>query len=342
MGRLMRRLTTFAMIGAGAWSLWWYVGARGQETGIAVWLDTQRNRGWVAEAGAVEIEGYPTDFEMRAVDIVLSDPRAGWLWSAPELLAASRAYSPTRIAVSWPREQMFAVPGDRTRIRSEKMETILDLRPGPAMELRQAATVVAALVIDAQSGWQAGARRLVANLAEDAGDQAPANSYSLHLEAAEVILPPQLVAAIDPTGWLKPRIDRLTVLTHGTLGAALGRETIETGVVALHALTISEASFEWGKMRLSLRGALTVDDQGFPVGKIDIEVREWRQMVRLARRSGLIDRQIARSITKAVELATALAGSGEVLNLTIRFRGGKIRLGPVAIADAPQLAPASY
>jgi len=78
-------------------------------------------------------------------------------------------------------------------------------------------------------------------------------------------------------------------------------------------------------MTLVMRGTFRVDDDGFPVGKIEIEAREWRQMVRLAVRSGLIDRETAGTITSAVEFVTALAGTGDDLKARIGLSGGKIR-----------------
>jgi len=340
--RLIKWLSLMVVLAAAGWSLWWYAGARGQETGVALWLDGQRERGWLAEAGAIAVDGYPVDFALRAERLALADPRAGWAWNAPVLKAVSRAYQPTRIAVTWPGEQSVGVPGDLARIRTARMETVLDLRPGPAMELRQASTEIAALDITARSGWNAGAEALVFDLSERSIEFGPPNSYDLRLEADRLVLPRHIVERIDPTGWLKPRIDRMTVRAHGVLGEALGRATVESGWIALRAATIAEASFEWGEMRLVLRGAFEVDDDGYPVGKLEIEARQWRQMVRLAVRAGLIDRETARAVTSAVEFVTALADSGDDLIAPLRLSGGKIRLGPFAIADAPLMAPPRY
>ena len=339
MRRLIRWIAMLSVLGAGAWSLWWYAGARGQETGVAAWLDNQRERGWQAEASDIAVEGYPMDFRLRAVNLALADPRNGWSWQAPVLEAESRAYEPTRIAVRWPPEHSVAVPGDRAEIRSEKMETLLDLRPGPSMELRQAATDVERLMITGRTGWRAGADGLAFNLSEKPAELGPPNSYDLDLEAIALVLPRQVIDRIDPTGWLKPKVDRFTVRGHGAFDEPLARATIETGQVALRAATIREAGFEWGEMRLYVRGDFKVDEDGFPEGKIEVEAREWRQMIRLAVHSDLIDRDTAKSIIKAIEFVTALTGSGDDLSAPFGLSGGKIRIGPFAVADAPRLAP---
>lgn len=342
MWRVFRWIVILAVLIVVGWSGWWYAGAEGQKAGFRAWLDNQRQRGWQAEVGEIEIEGYPTVFDMRALDLALADPGNGWAWRAPLLQAESLAYEPTRITVDWPANQTLAVPGDRAEIKSDRMRTVLDLRPGPSMELRQAATDIAALSIASQQGWSAGAEKLFMDLAEKPADLGPPNSYDLNLEAVAVMLPQEIVDAIDPTGWLEARIDRFTVQGHAAFDDALGRETIETGKVALRTATIREAGFEWGEMRLVLTGDFKVDDDGFPVGEIAIEAREWRQMVRLAVRSKLIGRDLAETITTAVEVVTMLAGTGDTLKAPLGLSGGKVRIGPIAIADAPRLAPSRY
>jgi len=155
-----------------------------------------------------------------------------------------------------------------------------------------------------------------------------------------VTLPKEIVEQIDPTGWLQPKIGKLTFLAHGAFDDPLDRKTVEDGRLALRQATIREAGFEWGDMRLVLKGSFEVDDFGYPVGSIEVEAREWRQMVRLARRSGVIDRGMEANIVQGIELFTALLGGGDDLSAPFGLSDGKIKLGPFAIADAPRLAPA--
>ena len=339
MWRLIRWFVVLIVLGAGGWSLWWYAGARGQEAGIEAWLDAQRKRGWVAEAGIVEVEGYPLEFRLRATDLNFSDPRFGWFWAAPELRAKSLSYEPTRIVVTWPGRQNVIVPGDQIEIRSEGAGTTLDLRPGTDMELRQAATDVTKLRITGTRGWSAGAKSVSIDVSERSEGDAPANSYALTAEAADLILPKAIIERIDPTGWLRPRIDRFTIKANGAFEEALSRRTMESGRSVLTQATIREAGFEWGDMRLVVSGSFTVNAQGYPEGEIFVEAHEWRQMVRLTTRAGLIDQGTGNAVIKAIEFVNALAGGREELRAPLTLKGGKIRLGPFAVADAPRLEP---
>jgi hypothetical protein len=339
MRRLIKILLGIAVIAAMGWSLWWYAGAEAHRAGFQAWLAQQRERGWQAEASQVEVTGFPTEFRLAVADPALADPASGWAWSAPVLSAVSEAWAPTRIAVTWPPEQALAVPGARAAIRSAAMTTLLDVRPGSALELREAASDVARLTVEATTGWQAAAESATIRVAERGEDLAPPNSYDLRATADNVRLPEQLVARIDPTGWLKPELDRLTVIGHAALAEPIALRTLEEGRIALRAATLREVGFEWGEMKLVVSGSFVVDDQGYPDGTITVEAREWRQMLRVAVSSGVIDSGTADAITTALEFVTALTGSGETLSAPLNLSGGKLRIGPFAVADAPRLAP---
>lgn len=321
------------------WSFWWYAGATAQRAGFEAWLAEQRARGWQAEAAEVEVEGFPTRFRLAATGLALADPSNGWAWSAPALWTASDAWAPTRIAVNWPPEQVLAVPGERALIRTASMTTLLDVRPGPALELREAASDIAGLEIEATTGWSAAAESAAVSVAERPADLAPPNSYDVRATATAVRLPEQLVDRIDPTGWLQPAVDRVTVIGHAALAEPIDLSTLEEGEIALRAATLREVGFEWGAMKLVVSGSFEVDEQGYPVGSIEVEAREWRQMLRLAVSSGTIDAGTAETITTGIEFVTALTGSGDSLSAPLNLSGGKVRIGPFAVADAPRLAP---
>lgn len=329
-----------AVVAVLAWIAWWFIGAEGQRTAFEQWLDKQRERGWQAEAASVDMTGFPGAFQLSIVDLKLADPTNDWSWTAPVLNAESSAAAPTRISVQWPDKQTLGTTQDQITVLSETMTTLLDLRPGPTMQLREAASDAKALVLTARSGWKASAKSIDLNIKERPEDISPINSYDLRGLASGVKLPKELVEDLDPTGLLKPKVDELTLIGHAAFDDPVDRKTLEEGKIALRAATIREAGFAWGDMKLVLRGSFKVDDAGYPVGKIEIEANEWQRIVKLAVKSGVIDVDMAETITGAVQLVTALSGGGDDLNLPLGLSGGAIRIGPFAIADAPRLAPA--
>lgn len=339
MRRLIKVLLGIAVVACSGWSLWWYAGAQAHRAGFQAWLAEQRGRGWQAEAAEVEVTGFPTEFRLAVSNLALADPENGWAWSAPALWTASEAWAPTRIAVTWPPEQVLAVPGERAEIRTATMATLLDVRPGPALELLEAATDLSGLTVAANTGWTAAAESAAVRVAERPEDLAPPNSYDVRVTASEVRLPEELVDRIDPTSWLEPSVDRITVIGHAALAEPIDIRTLERGRIALRAATLREVGFEWGEMKLVVSGAFEVDDGGYPEGSIEVEAREWRQMLRLAIGSGVIDAGTGEAVTTAIEFVTALTGGGESLSVPLNLSGGKLRIGPFAVADAPRLAP---
>lgn len=339
----MRRLIMIAvgmvLLACIGWSFWWYTGAQAQRAGFQAWLGEQRARGWQAEAAEVGVTGFPTEFRLTVDELALADPANGWAWSAPALWSVSQAWTPTRIAVTWPPEQVLAVPGERAVIRTASMTTLLDVRPGTALELREASSEIAGLAVEATTGWSAAAETAAVRVAERPEGLAPPNSYDLRLTATDVRMPEQLVDRIDPTGWLQPSVDQITVIGHAALAEPIDLATLEEGRIALRAASLREVGFEWGDMKLVVSGAFDVDEQGYPDGAIEVEAREWRQMVRLAVSSGMIDAGTAEAVTTAIEFVTALTGSGDSLSVPLNLSGGKLRIGPFAVADAPRLAP---
>lgn len=330
-------LTTLAAI---AWMAWWFVGSQGQRTAFELWLEKQRERGWQAEAANVDMSGFPGAFQLTVIDLKLADPRNNWVWTAPTLNAESSAMAPTRIAVDWPATQTLGTTTDKVTIQSNPLKTLLDLRPGPSMELREASTNVSDLAVKSRSGWTGSAKSVDLKITERPEDLAPPNSYDFRGTALDVKLPKELLDSLDPTGLLKPSVKQVTLIGHAAFDDPIDRFTVEESRLAVRAATIREAGFAWGDMKLVLKGSFRVDDAGYPVGKLRIEAREWRKIISLAVRSGAIGPDLAETITGAVEIVTALSGGGETLKLPLGLKDGAIRIGPFAIADAPRLAPA--
>ena len=327
------------VLAALAWIAWWFVAAEGQRNAFDLWLEKQRERGWQAEAATIEMSGFPGAFQLTVTDLLLADPRNDWSWSAPVLKAESSSAAPTRIAVDWPDTQTVGTTEDQITISAGKLATLLDLRPGPSMELREAATDAEGLVLKARSGWVGSAKSVNVQILERSEGTAPPNTYNLRGNAKGVKLPKEVLDDLDPTGLLKPQVETVTFVGHAAFDAPVDRRTVEESALAIRAATIREAGFAWGDMKLVVNGAFQVDDAGYPVGKMNIEAEQWEKIVKLATKSGVIDDGMAETITGAVKLLTALSGGGDTLSLPLRLKGGEVRLGPIAIADAPRLAP---
>ena len=339
----MRRSVKWAIglgvVAVAGWTAWWFVGAGLQEAGVEKWLKDQRKRGWQAEAEAVAVRGYPLDFNLHLSEVALADPEAGWTWQSPGIRADSAAFQPNSIRVSLPERHVISVPGETIALVSSTMSADLHVAARRSMALQQTGIEIADLVLEARSGWSASATQLAGRVALRPETGSPPNTYEVQLDAGEVVMPRDLIAALDPSGLISPRIDEVELSGFVALDRPLDRDVVEKGRVALRTVILRRAGFSWGTMRLDVRGKVDVDRDGYPVGEMEVFARDWRDMIRLARQSGWIGRDLAQTIEGGLEFVAALSGKSDALTVPLTFRGGRIRLGPVPIARAPRIAP---
>jgi len=240
--------------------------------------------------------------------------------------------------VNMPPEQTLAIPGERADIKSERFVVDLQVAPDTALEVRDAGFDVVALEVVGATGWHGGAERATARVTRRPDGAAPEFTYGLDLDAAGVRLPKKLLRKLDPTGVLPADVDRLEIRSDSTLTRQLDRHTLETGDFATRTIVMKKTELRWGKMRLSAQGRIDADAKGFAEGSVTLVLREWRKMVDIARRSGVISRDVARAIKRAIEFKNALFSSDDV-RVTLSFGDGKVRIGPLPIADAPRMLP---
>ena len=333
--RIVRILIGAVILAALAWTGWWVALARGQEAALDAWFAERARAGWQAEHDGIALTGFPLRLEREIAGIHLADPNTGWAWAAPWLRVESAAFRPSRLAVTWPGAQSLSVPGERADIVSSTMRATLELRPDSTLGLIRASAEVARLDVRSRSGWTARAGSVVAGIAERAND----DGYAITLRAERVLLPEPLMARIDPTGLVGREIERITFDGSAVFDAPLDRHLIEDGRLALKAMTIRRAGFQWGRMRLEARGEIRIDERGYPKGKIKLTVKHWREMIALARRSGAIGADMAGALTTALELIALLGGDRDKLDVSLKFRRGEVWIGPLSIGRAPRLAP---
>jgi len=337
--RILRILVGAIVLGALAWTGLWYLLARGQEAALAHWFDKRVGAGWQAEYSEIGLTGFPLELKREVTGIRLADPRTGWAWAAPWLKIDSAPISPTHFTVTWPREQTFAVPGERSDITADAMSARIELKPEAALGLIRLAGETAGLDIRGHSAngqdWSAGAARLRAEVAERFND----DGYSIQFRAERALMPEPLMAQIDPLGFAGREIESASFDGSVVLAEPLDRHVIEQGRLALREASIRRAGFQWGRTQLEASGKIKVDKRGYPKGKIDVSAKNWRELVAMAQRSGAIGADMAETLTKALELVALLSGHRDKLDATLRFSDGEIWIGPVSIGRAPRVAP---
>ncbi|MEL6577269.1 MAG: DUF2125 domain-containing protein [Pseudomonadota bacterium] len=331
MGRIAKWIMGLALAGGLGWLGWWFAAATGQEAALEGWLEARAAQGWQAE-GDVSVGGFPTRFARRIEGPALADPRAGWAWQAAFLEAVSPAWDPTNIAFRLPDAQDFAIPTTRVRIESTRFQGLLSVVPGISLPLRALGLDIEALTLEGREGWQAGAERVLIDVARRT-DGAPENTYSVDLTAEAVRLPKRLLGRLGMEGEAALRVDGQVVTDR-----PLDLDVVETGIVGARTLVIREGRLSLGSAALSATGRFDADAEGFAEGSLDIEAQDWQRLLAGLVDAGAIDRRMGEAVSRALGFA-ALLGGGEKLSITLGFSGGATRIGPVPIGKAPRMLP---
>ncbi|MEM8758887.1 MAG: DUF2125 domain-containing protein [Pseudomonadota bacterium] len=331
MGRIAKWFAGIVLAAGLGWLGWWFAAAAGQEAALEGWFAARAAEGWQAE-GEVSVEGFPLDFARRIEGPALADPAAGWAWQAAFLEAASPAWDPTNIAFRLPDAQDFAVPQTRVKVASERFEGLLSVVPGVSLPLRALGLNIAALEMEGREGWRAGAERVAIDIARRT-DGAPENTYSLDLTAEAVRLPERLLGRLGMTGEGALRFDGQVVTDR-----PLDLDVVETGVVGARTLVIREGRLALGSAVLAARGRLDADADGLAEGSLDIEAEDWQRLLEGLVDAGALDPRMGEAVSRALGFA-ALLGGRDKLSVTLGFSGGAVRIGPIAIGNAPRLLP---
>jgi len=330
----MRLLLILAVAAAALWSGYWAVTAHGLETGVERWLAVRRDDGWAADAGTIEVRGFPTRFETRITALALADPDTGLSWAAPEFRIEADSHRPLAITAIWPVSQQLATPGEKIAVGAERMQGALHFRPGPDLALTEGRFDLDRVTLVSTAGWQTGLSRGTLTMQAVEGDE---DSYRIAFTAEEMRPPVRLTEQLDRVGVLPDVFDYLRLSATVGFDAPWDRHAVEDRRPQITAIDLALLDAKWGDLALQAAGALTVDTEGTPEGELTLRATNWREMVEIARASGRLPDGLADRVEDALGLLAGLSGRPETLDIPLRLARGLTWLGPMPIGSAPDL-----
>lgn len=328
MRALLWIVTTLALV----WCGYWFVGRRGVAGAAEAWFAEQAAGGMIAERAALSVSGFPNRFDLTVIEPRIGDPETGIVWQAPFVQAFTMSWKPWHIIAAFPNEQVIVIPDAEVTVRSSKMQASVVVTPGTALALDRTVAVADDLSVDAGQGWRIGAKSLRVATALD--PSAP-NSHQFGAEAEAIALDPALLAGLGlsalPATIARARLDGVARLT-----APLDRFAAETQPRAAE-LRLREALLEWGDFRIDASGTIAADASGLAEGRIDIGIRNWRQLLPAAVAIGAITPEVAPTVERMLETLASQSGDTALLDLPLIFRSGRASLGPIPLGAAPRL-----
>jgi hypothetical protein len=328
--RLAGLAVTLVVLGSGAWLAW----AMLSERAVTDWLDARATEGWLVNYADLSVTGYPTAFRTEFEALELADPDTGWLWTLPSFRLESDALRPDRIRAVWPAEQGLASPAERLTITSTAITSVLDIRPAADFALDASDTQLADVTVTSDAGWQMTLPEGQLGMTLQDGQNA---RYDVTFAARELAPPTPMRRQLDPGGVLPDTIETFDYIAEMTFDRPWDIRAIEDRRPQITALDLQEMNAVWGGLILRAAGDVTVDAAGIPDGVIAIRAENWREMVAMTVRAGLIPEQVQGTIEGLLGVVAGLSGDPEVIDADLSFSNGRMFLGPLPIGAAPRL-----
>lgn len=338
----MRVLLAIVLLAAAGWSGWWWWNASAREAAIRDWLAERQADGWIAEAVAIEVDGFPNRVDLTASGLSLADPDSGWSWEAPFFQVLSLTWTPHQFIAVWPDEQVVATPYETARITSDIMRGSVAFEPGLALALDRSTIEVDAMTITGEAGWTVSLDRAVLAARRSAHEGAPANAYDLSFIAEKLAVPKEWVDGIDRAGVLPRAMEAAELDAILVFDQRWDRAAVEDEAPELEAVTVRDLRVNWGRLDLRGRGELAVDAEGYAEGELDLRVQNWRDALEVAVEGGLVGADVAGAVEAALGFVAQFAGSGNTIEVPLVFEDGRTMIrapfASVPVGEAPRFA----
>ena len=331
----MMRLLVLLVVATLAWSVYWAIGSTAASKGFETWFAARQNEGWVAGYDELDVTGFPSRFESTFTEVEVADPETGLAWRAPLFQLFALSYQPNHLIAVRPKSQRLATPIDKYDIASEDMRASFISAASTSLAVKSMTLTSSAIAVTPESSGQpstADKLTLAASRLEESE-----STYRLGLSADGFSPALDWRVLLDPSGSLPDRFDALTADAVVEFDKPWDRSAIEDNRPQPKHIDLALVEARWGRLELQIAGEVDVSDAGVPDGEIVIKARNWREILKLGVESGALPEALASSVEGGLSLLSQLAGNPKTLDIPLVFKGGKVLLGPVPIADAPVL-----
>jgi len=313
---------------------YWFIGSSAVEKGAISLFDDLRDDGFEVDYQTLLVRGFPSRFDTTLTEPYLRDPNSGIGWSAPFFQIFALSYLPNKVILIFPNTQTIYLPGQTLTVTSQKLRASAGTGFASNLPLREITfeAPVAALASDA--GWQIAAVDILAAFRAAGSDP---NAYDFYLGLDEIALPEPLRRLLDPQGQRPELADLFRFDAQVVLTKPLNRNAGSGAPPQIVSLNFRNLQFRWADIDFSVRGDLQADPFGYAIGTLTVTVRNWRELIEMARRSGLLSAQEATLYERSFAPLSVAEGTTEVVSTVLTFENGEIKLGFFSLGVAPKL-----
>lgn len=312
---------------------WWALASYGVSQAISSWAEDADARGWQVETQTSQA-GFPFNIRTNVATFEVLDTATQSLIKAKGATVSARTYWPGYVDIALPETPMvFADAAQLTSLQTTDGKATLRLRPGFALELR-AATLDAtrwAMLLNQAPLISGGAFAVAAH--QDSEIRA---RYDIALEASDLTpgnLPRRLLSL--PASW-PISFDAFTAEGSVTFDAPLTADSMEGTLPQFRQITLTQALVAWGALSLNANGKLDVDANGVPTGVVNVQAKNWRNLLDLAQQAGALPSSQRGQIELVLGLLANRSGKPEDMDINIAFENGRMAVSGIPLGPAPR------
>ncbi|MCR8722919.1 DUF2125 domain-containing protein [Frigidibacter sp. ROC022] len=330
----MRKLFWAILVLAALYAGYWLVGSRALKHALDNWVETERADGVTVDYDSLTVQGFPSRFDVSVSNLDFYDPHSGMGWKTPFFQALALSYQPQHYIAVWDHSQTLRLPIGDVGVRSDDLRASLVFTPGLSFQLNRMSLVGAGMVIDPGDGLDFAAKTL-----RFATEKAPISDYGHHigLDVAELRMPRLLREQWDLGGDMPDTLDHLHLDATLDFDGPLDRHAIEDTPPQITHISVAPSAVTWGPLDLRLSGDIAVDAGGQLDGSLTIEASQWRRILDLAVKAGLVPEANRAMVEAALTFAAAASPDPENFSAPLTFSGGKMSIGALPLGAAPVL-----
>lgn len=325
-----------AILAAGAYTGYWFWGARAVETALADWTAEQRRAGVAIAHGPAALAGFPGAVRLTLPAFRAAGPADGPWVAAPALTVTVAPWRPLdyALALDGPVEGGAA---DALAWTAENAAGAARLGTDGRVERAELTLRRVGLALAGMPGEAEAARAHLEATAPPGGALGMTGS-ALTLRLDALGLPDW---ADNPLG-RAVQAAALRAVAVGPLPGGVDAAGLSAWRDAGGAVDVPWLRLDWGAVRLEGTGRVGLDGLLRPHGAIALSIAGFREALDGAVAAGLLERGAAQGIGLALGLMARQDARGRaVVDAPLRLDEGRLSLGPFAIARVGPVAGAS-
>jgi hypothetical protein len=331
----MRRLTPALLLAAllaGGYFLLWSQLADEAEGAARAWIDTEKAKGRVIEAGEIATGGFPFRIELTFAKTTAGEEGSdvSWLWQSDSVVAYARPWRPHHLIVEpGTRHTVYLRRGPfETQAEVQTRNAVIRFAPTPGGEGFDFALAAEEIAL--------GGRRLAKDVLLEVRREATSTErLGIVVELTDFAL------AQDPPPALPSRIEHLRLIAtargpwaDAPAGVALAHWRDAGGV-----LDVGDFGLRWGPLQIEAEGSLSLDREMRAIGAMTAKIRAWPELLKTLEAYGRIKPEDARLIEAALDVMAQEEEGKRFVEVPLSAQAGRLYLGPFAILRFEPLWP---